>query len=100
MMRRFPIDMFGRAPWPWLRHFVSWRMLGWLSERYHLCWAEMVGWKLGDDDREWHITKGCLGIGEGYPYDYCGKYDQCTQAERDEALDIVWEQPEIWITFK
>lgn len=92
--------MQNREPWGWLRHVVTWALLRWLSKRYHLCWSEMVNWKIGYGCEGWAIQPGCLGIGEGYPYDYCGFYDHCSQGELDEAQRIVDEQPEIWITFK
>lgn len=96
MKRRFPIDMYWRNPWPWLRHMVSWRMLDWLGTRYHLCWVHLVNWKLGEPGHwGWAITKHCLHN------DYCGFYDtRASREEREEGERIVNEQGTMMVRFK
>ena len=99
MKRRWPLNSRSRwgqiEPWSWLRHITPWPVLNFLFDRYHLCWAGMVMWKLGYD-WAWDVSPSCL-----HPHDYCGFYDNvATQAERDEGLRIANEDTSPMITFK
>lgn len=78
-----------------LRHVVSWRMMGWIFDRYHLCWAHMVSWKLGSDQFSLQVDRSCF-----VPYDYCGWYDNCaSRQERADGQRIANERDEIIIRF-
>ncbi len=57
----------------WLRHFMPWRLLKWIDDRFETCWAGMVMWKYGHP-WSWFPTCSCF---EAKPnrYDWCGKYD-------------------------
>lgn len=56
------------TPSSWMRHVISWRVLGWLDRRLDTCWAGMVMWKEGYD-WSWWPTDSCSD-----PHDYCGKF--------------------------
>ena len=100
MRRPWPFGSLFRNEWAeicpplWLRHIVSWRFLGWLSSRYHICWAGMVSWKMGSES-DWSLSKGCF-----HPYDYCGYYDQCSAEERAAGIRCWTDQPEIYLSLK
>ena len=88
------LDRFGGLMVPlWLRRITPWWLLRRLNDRYHICWANIVSWKLGYGD-SWELGRGCF-----HPYDYCGKYDQCSAADRMEGLRVVGES-EVTICFK
>jgi len=54
----------------WMRHFLSWRVLQWISDHSDTCWTNMVMWKLGYEYENWWPSPSCFK-----PYDYCGKFD-------------------------
>lgn len=85
-----PTNSWGEIePWPWLRFITPWWALHWLCNRYHLCWSGMVMWKMGYG-WSWSLSRSCL-----FPFDYCGYYDDASDQEREEALRIIGESPEI-----
>lgn len=57
------------TPPSWVRHLISWRLLGFIDKHLATCWAGMVMWKYGYEG-EWWPTGTCLS-----PDDYCGKFD-------------------------
>ncbi|KKN32113.1 hypothetical protein LCGC14_0817240 [marine sediment metagenome] len=80
--RRWPFRGYVEPPL-WLRHLTPWWVLWKLQEHYHLCWTNMVRWKMGDEC-DWNVTTSCFE-----PYDYCGFYDRvATKEEREEGKCI------------
>lgn len=66
----------------WLLRLAPWRVLEWLTERYGLCWADVVSRKiyrpLWSDVDPWEDvlprpTTTCFDSHPD-PYDYCGHY--------------------------
>ena len=75
----------------WLRPFISWWMLRWLFDRYHLCWSGMVTWKMHGES-SWSVRRWCL-----FPYDYCGYYDdEASDEERREAIALACDNSVIF----
>jgi len=61
------------TPPNWMRHFFSYRMLGFIDERTNTCWAGMVMWKQGYG-WDWWPTSTCFQE-DCTPKDYCGKFE-------------------------
>ena len=92
----FPRNEWGEiaAPPTWMRHFIGWRILLWLCGRYHICWSQIVTWKLGYETDTWGLSRGCFE-----PYDYCGEHDQMSPEERMEAWRTIDEGPILSVKF-
>lgn len=78
------------APPLWLRHFVSWRILGWIDQHSDYCWANMVSWKLGSEVRTWYPSRMCFDNG-----DYCGKFNGKPIPETDNGPMIIWNGKQV-----
>jgi hypothetical protein len=94
-----------RFPWPrnrwgeieppaWLRHVTPWWLLELIDRHFLPCWLGMAEWKLFGA-RGWDIGRGCF-----FPYDYCGKYDQCSRRNRERAMQVWQGRPEVRLTIE
>ena len=98
MKRRWPFGVSRRwgeiEPWSWLRHITPWFVLDFLCDRYHICRAGVVMWKMGHG-WAWDVRPSCLT-----PHDYCGFYDYASAEERVEGWRIANEDIGPMFTFK
>lgn len=86
LLRRCVLD---HAPtcWPWVRCLVPWRLLVWLTERWGLCWVNVVTWRLwGDEAGSLLASPACWDGRPGEEYDYCGRYDSLAHLLEDVTL--------------
>lgn len=67
-----------------------WRVLEWATERYGLCWANIVIIKLGHSDAEGGLRPSglCWGGFPGPAYDYCGRYRTAQEFRAASGLEV------------
>ena len=70
---------YGTPP-SWLRHITPWWELNFIDNHFHVCWANLVMWKMGypRENWLWDNFRTCKAPDQPGPC-YCGKYGAPTK---------------------